>query len=185
MADAAWIPGSGWSPGGRHGNPLQYSHLENPTDKWASGLQSIGSQRDTTEVTEHIHTILRNHINKNSILGNSLEIQWLGLCFHCTGQGLIPGQGSKIWHATWCSQKQTNKKKQPKPPQFLCKHEVVKINAPLYSLQHYLQQSRYGNNLNEWIKKWCGVCVYTYKHNRILDLWTWGEGRRGWDVWRE
>ena len=27
---AGSIPGSGRSPGGRHGNPLQYSHLENP-----------------------------------------------------------------------------------------------------------------------------------------------------------
>ena len=26
------IPGSGKSPGGRHGNPLQYSCLENPMD---------------------------------------------------------------------------------------------------------------------------------------------------------
>ena len=29
------IPGSGRSPGGRHGNPLQYSYLENPMDKEA------------------------------------------------------------------------------------------------------------------------------------------------------
>ena len=27
---AGSIPGSGRSPGGRHGNPLQYSRLENP-----------------------------------------------------------------------------------------------------------------------------------------------------------
>ena len=29
------IPGSGRSPGGRHGNPLQYSCLENPMNKGA------------------------------------------------------------------------------------------------------------------------------------------------------
>ena len=29
------IPGSGWSPGGGNGNPLQYSFLENPTDRGA------------------------------------------------------------------------------------------------------------------------------------------------------
>ena len=28
--DLVWIPGLGRSPGGRHGNPLQYSCLENP-----------------------------------------------------------------------------------------------------------------------------------------------------------
>ena len=33
------IPGSGKSPGGGHGNPFQYLHLENPIDRgalWAS-----------------------------------------------------------------------------------------------------------------------------------------------------
>ena len=29
------IPGSGRSPGGRHGNPLQYSHWENAMDREA------------------------------------------------------------------------------------------------------------------------------------------------------
>ena len=29
------IPGSGKSPGGRHGKPLQYSCLENPMDRGA------------------------------------------------------------------------------------------------------------------------------------------------------
>ena len=38
--DTGLIPGSGSSPGGGHGNPLQYSCLEK-----AGGLQSIGSQR--------------------------------------------------------------------------------------------------------------------------------------------
>ena len=28
--DVGWIPGSGRSPGRGHGNPLQYSYLENP-----------------------------------------------------------------------------------------------------------------------------------------------------------
>ena len=39
------IPGSGRSLGGRHGNPLQYSCLENPMDKEPGGLQSTGSHR--------------------------------------------------------------------------------------------------------------------------------------------
>ena len=33
--DASLIPGSGRSPGGEHGNPLQYSCLENPMDRGA------------------------------------------------------------------------------------------------------------------------------------------------------
>ena len=31
--DTGSIPGSGRSPGGEHGNPLQYSYLENPMDR--------------------------------------------------------------------------------------------------------------------------------------------------------
>ena len=33
--DAGSIPGSRRSPGGRHGNPLQYSYLGNPMDRGA------------------------------------------------------------------------------------------------------------------------------------------------------
>ena len=33
--DTGSIPGSGRSPGGGHGNPLQYSSLENPMDRGA------------------------------------------------------------------------------------------------------------------------------------------------------
>ena len=33
--DAGSIPGSGRCPGGRHGNPLQYSCLENSMDRGA------------------------------------------------------------------------------------------------------------------------------------------------------
>ena len=45
IKDAGPIPGSGSSPGGGHGNPLQYSCLENPMDRGAWWLQSVGSQR--------------------------------------------------------------------------------------------------------------------------------------------
>ena len=40
--DADFIPGSGRSPGGGHGTPLQYFCLENPMDR---------SLADTTEAT--------------------------------------------------------------------------------------------------------------------------------------
>ena len=43
--DMHWIPGSGKSPGEGNGYPLQYSFLENSTDRAAYGLQSMGSQR--------------------------------------------------------------------------------------------------------------------------------------------
>ena len=43
--DAGSISGSGRSPGGGHGNPLQYSCLENSQTEEPGGLQSIGLQR--------------------------------------------------------------------------------------------------------------------------------------------
>ena len=39
------IPGSGRSPEGGSGNPLQCSCLENPLDRGAWQVQSMGSQR--------------------------------------------------------------------------------------------------------------------------------------------
>ena len=45
IRDMGSIPGSGKSPGGEHGNPLQYSCLESPMDREEPGrLQSMGSQ---------------------------------------------------------------------------------------------------------------------------------------------
>ena len=43
--DADSIPGSGRSPGGGHGNPLQYPCLENPMDRGAWWATVHGSQR--------------------------------------------------------------------------------------------------------------------------------------------
>ena len=43
------IPASGRSPGEGNGNPLQYSCLENPMDRGACRLQSMGSQDQSTE----------------------------------------------------------------------------------------------------------------------------------------
>ena len=43
--DAGLITGQGISPGGGHGNPLQYSCLENPCTELSGGLQSMGLQR--------------------------------------------------------------------------------------------------------------------------------------------
>ena len=41
--DMGSIPGMGRSPGGGEGNPLQYSYLENPTDRgaWQATVHGI------------------------------------------------------------------------------------------------------------------------------------------------
>ena len=43
-------------------------------------------------------------------MGNSLAVQWLGLCASTEGgTGSIPGWGTKIPHAAWRSQKKKKK----------------------------------------------------------------------------
>ena len=51
------IPRSGRSPGGGHGNPLQYSCLENFIDSgaWQARVHRVTKSWTLTEVTEHPH----------------------------------------------------------------------------------------------------------------------------------
>ena len=46
------IPGSGKSPGGGNGNPLQYSCLENSMDRGASGVAIHGVSRSWTRLSD-------------------------------------------------------------------------------------------------------------------------------------
>ena len=43
VRDMGLIPGLGRSPGGQHGNPLQYSFLENPMDRgdWHATVHGV------------------------------------------------------------------------------------------------------------------------------------------------
>ena len=52
IRDTDSTPGLGRSPGGGHGNPLQYSCLENPMDigAWWATVQGH-KESDTTDVT--------------------------------------------------------------------------------------------------------------------------------------
>ena len=52
IRDAGLIPGSGRSPGGGHGNPLQYSCLENPMDREPGELWSIGVTKSQTRLND-------------------------------------------------------------------------------------------------------------------------------------
>ena len=47
IKDLSLIPGLGRSPGGGHGNPLQYSCLENPMDRgtWQAIVHSVAKSR--------------------------------------------------------------------------------------------------------------------------------------------
>ena len=61
IGDAGSIPGSGSIPRGEHGNPLQYSCLENPTDRgvwWATVHRVAKSQ---TRLSDFTFTFLFTH----------------------------------------------------------------------------------------------------------------------------
>jgi len=51
VRDEGWIPRLGRSPGGGHGNSLQFSCLENPKDKGAWWAAVHGVAQNPTQVT--------------------------------------------------------------------------------------------------------------------------------------
>ena len=53
------IPGLERSPGGGHGNPFQYSCLENPMDRgaWQVPVHRVAKSQ-TTEMPSHVHNYL-------------------------------------------------------------------------------------------------------------------------------
>ena len=66
IRDSGSIPRSGKSPGGGHGNPLQYSYLENPMDRgaWLSMVHKVAKRWtklkwlsiQQTHIHTHTHT---------------------------------------------------------------------------------------------------------------------------------
>ena len=67
MRDADSLPRGGRSPGGGHGNPLQYSCLENPMDRgtwWAIVPKVAKSRTRLKQLSTHTQitrVCLRNH----------------------------------------------------------------------------------------------------------------------------
>ena len=58
VRDVGLIPGSGRSPGGGHGNPLQYSCLENPMDRgtWWATVHGVAKSQTQLKL-QHTHGV--------------------------------------------------------------------------------------------------------------------------------
>ena len=64
IRDAGSIPGLGRSPGGGHGNPLQYSCLRNPMDRGAWWATVHGAEKNRTWLkwpSTHTHIYIHTH----------------------------------------------------------------------------------------------------------------------------
>ena len=74
LRDARFFPGCGRSPGGGHGNPLQYSCLENPKDRG----QSTGSQKVGHDWSDwaHMHTHTHVVVCRRYLLKYWMSITW-------------------------------------------------------------------------------------------------------------
>ena len=71
--DTGLIPGSGRSPGEGHGNPLQYSCLENPMDVgawWAAvhGVVKSRTQLSDFTFTFHFHALEEEMVTHSRVL---------------------------------------------------------------------------------------------------------------------
>ena len=89
IGDLGSIPGLGRSPGGRHGNPLQYSCLENPMDR--------GSWWTTVHEVAKSHTRLRR-FSMHACGGQ-----------HCTGEK-IGSERCNSQCVTWQRQRKLSSK---------------------------------------------------------------------------
>ena len=87
IREAGSIPGSGRSPAGGQGNPLQYSCLENPMDRGAWWARSTGPQRVRHDWRFSTHAL----ISPSGLGLPSLSPSGLGLpCVECVELVISP-----------------------------------------------------------------------------------------------
>ena len=112
LRDTGSIPGSGRSPGGRHGNPFQYSSLGNPMGReaWWPAVHGIAqSQTQLKRLSVHAHvqvgklrlwevwaTGLKSHGQK------SQRAQWKSACLTSEPQTTVHSTSRGVCHFTVC-----------------------------------------------------------------------------------
>ena len=83
MRDLCSIPGSGRSPGGGHGDPLQYSCLKNPVDRgaWRATVHVVAKSQTQKQLSMHAYTTIHLYciVHKVTIVDLRLYKTTLGL----------------------------------------------------------------------------------------------------------
>ena len=89
--DAGLIPGSGRSPGGGHGDSLQYSHLEKPIDRraWRAAVHGVAQSRTRLKRLSSSSRTVAHQAPLS--LGLSRQEYWSGL--PCPPPGDLPNPG--------------------------------------------------------------------------------------------
>ena len=106
VGDMGSIPGSGRSPGGGHGNPLQYSCLENPMDKgawWAT----VYSKESTCNAGDP-SWIPGSGRSTGEGIGYSLQHSWASLVAQ-----LVKYIGNQLWWVSWDKHERGKKRREP------------------------------------------------------------------------
>ena len=124
LRDEGLIPGSGRSPGGGHGHPLQYSCLENPVDTgaWRATVHGAAETEVTWySCTKHCHP--PPHHVFHHLPSNAHTAHW-----HVTST-----RGSTC--SLLCSPLRTQSLKHPW-------HAVQSLNGVMNESAHYIQGER-------------------------------------------
>ena len=81
IREASSIPGSGRSPGGGHGDPLQYSCLENPMDRGACQATShrvANHQTQMKQISTHTSTdLICDRLENHSVFLSDITVTYL------------------------------------------------------------------------------------------------------------
>jgi len=176
VRDMASIPGSGRSPGGRHGNPLQYSCLEHPIDRgaWRATLHRVAkSQTRLKQLSMHAHTPLSELLFNSMVTAPYFSIQFYLKMYRCQSWTIKKAEcwridAFKLWwcqrllRVTWTARRSN----QSILKEINSKYSLEGLMLTLHTLATWCEQ------LTHWKRLW------------FWEILKAGErGNRGWDGW--
>ena len=109
VRDMGWIPGLGRSPGGGHGNPLQYSCLKNPVDRGAWQATVDGVTKSQTQLSDWTAAttppLCMSSVSETQVNVSLFYFSWFGklaVLGDSIWWDLNTSQGERIASYPWC-----------------------------------------------------------------------------------